>query len=202
MREGGERWGIKREEMRRRIARTRGGGRVIRLLSCFASERIYSLFSKSARRIVEGEEGPKRPEREKKNVDEKKEVQGRGEEGKYMPKKEERGVHAHFFLQREYIFHLRNDARDNHNYESKQRCGRSVLRAKEARRVRRTLQEDMTEYRKNGRGSRGRKIVGARCTSWRYRESNDNKVDRVDPTCQRIASIDRLLSASRYDTVT
>lgn len=65
-----------------------------------------------------------RKEREEKRRGEKRDPRT-GEEGKYMPRKEERGAHAHFFLQRGYIFHLRDGARDddNHDYESKQRVG-------------------------------------------------------------------------------
>lgn len=65
------------------------------LMLCFR-ENIFLIFevcSKNSRR-----RGGKRPEREKKNIDKKKEVQERGKRKKYMPKKEERGVHAHFFL--------------------------------------------------------------------------------------------------------
>lgn len=194
----------------RRVARTRGerrGGEShsIFIVLCF-SERIYSLFSKSARRIVEGEKGPKRPKKGRFKDERKGKI--------YMP---EGGRTRRVLFFKENVFFIRELVHETviiyiiititrvSNCTLGEISIKSEVEKSEKGTRRRYTYDGAPEEWK--RIARGRKIVGARCTSWKYRESNDNRVDRVNyPTYPRIiTSIDRFALCdppSPYDAVT
>lgn len=105
----------------------------MRLLSFFASQRIYSLFSKCSKRGRWKKEDRERERKEGKRgtpKGNKESIKRRGEEGDSRAAKDRREEQQprerRSFLQRDNIFHLRDGARDHVNRSrtvSKQQLG-------------------------------------------------------------------------------